>query len=315
MKKHGLYEKKTEKKSHRYLWCVIPIVALALILFVGFSLNRWTVELTLIGDSELQIECGSAYTDPGAEAYLTASLFAPEPREMVVTVNGDVDSGTPGDYELVYEADFLWYRSEAVRTVHVADTTPPTIELQHREGYSPDPDETYEEEGYTAWDAVDGDLTAEVVRREQDGSIYYTVTDKAGNIAEAVRKIVDTTPPEIALEGGEGLELKTGVPYEEPGFTATDNRDGDLTAQVEVDGQVNCYHAGDYEITYTVTDSYSNTTVVTRTVTVVPIQQAERVDPGDNRTQIGKPVQVISPLMTAQAPTPRSFWTCWIGTT
>ena len=281
MKKHGLYEKRKEKNSHRYLGWVIPLAALALIFFVGFSVNRWTVELTLIGDSELQIECGSSYTDPGAEAYLTASLFALEPREMVVTVNGDVDSGTPGDYELVYEADFLWYRSEAVRTVHVADTTPPTIELQHREGYSPDPDETYEEEGYTAWDAVDGDLTAVVVRREQDGSIYYTVTDKAGNTAEAVRKIVDTTPPEIALEGGEVLELKTGVPYEEPGFTATDNRDGDLTAQVEVDGQVNCYHAGDYEITYTVTDSYSNTTVVTRTVTVVPIQQAERVDPGD----------------------------------
>lgn len=307
MKKHGLYEKKTEKKSHRYLWCVIPIVALALILFVGFSVNRWTVELTLIGDSELQIECGSAYTDPGAEAYLTASLFASEPREMVVTVNGDVDSGTPGDYELVYEADFLWYRSEAVRTVHVADTTPPTIELQHREGYSPAPSETYEEEGYTAWDAVDGDLTAEVVRREQDGNIYYAVTDKAGNTAEAVREISDTTPPEIALEGGEVLELSAGVPYEEPGFTATDNRDGDLTAQVEVDGLVNCYHAGDYEITYTVTDTYGNTTAVTRTVNVVPIQQPDRVDPGDKI--------VYLTFDDGPAPTLQSFWMCWIATT
>ncbi len=281
MKKHGIYEKKTEKKSRRYLWWVIPIAVLALVLFVGFAINRWTVELTLTGDSELQIECGSDYTDPGAKACLTASLFAPEPKEMVVTVNGEVDSGTPGDYELVYEAGFLWYRSEAVRTVRVADTTPPTIELQHREGYSPAPGEAYEEEGYTAWDAVDGDLTAEVVRREQDGNIYYTVTDKAGNTAEAVREIVDTTPPEIALEGGEVVELKAGVPFEEPGFTATDNRDGDLTPQVEVEGQVNCYHAGDYEITYTVTDSYSNTTVVTRTVRVVPMQQPDRVDPGD----------------------------------
>ena len=281
MKKHGLYEKRKEKRSHRFLWWVIPIAVLALIVFVGFAVNRWSVELTLIGDSELQIECGSSYADPGAEAYLTASLFASEPKEMDVTVRGEVDSGTPGDYEIVYEAEFLWYRSEAVRTVHVADTTPPIIDLQHREGYFPAPGEDYEEEGYTAWDAVDGDLTAEVVRREQDGSMYYSVSDKAGNTVEAVRKIVDTTPPEITLEGGEVFELSAGVPYEEPGFTATDDRDGDLTAQVEVDGQVNCYHAGDYEITYTVTDAYGNTAAATRTVNVVPIQQPDRVDPGD----------------------------------
>lgn len=281
MRKHGRFEKKREKRPRRYLRWLLPVAVLALILFVGFAVNRWTVELTLIGAPELQIECGSDYTDPGAEAYLTASLFAWKPKEMVVNVNGEVDSGTPGDYELVYEAAFLWYRSRAVRTVHVADTTPPTITLLYREGYSPTPDAPYEEEGYIARDSVDGDLTAQVVRREQDGKIYYTVTDKAGNTAEAVREIADTTPPELVLAGGEVLELKAGVPYEEPGFTATDDRDGDLTAQVEVDGQVNCYRAGDYEITYTVTDAYRNTTAVTRTVTVVPIRQAEQVDPGD----------------------------------
>ena len=281
MRKHGRFEKKREKRPRRYLRWLLPVAVPALILFVGFAVNRWTVELTLIGAPELQIECGSDYTDPGAEAYLTASLFAWKPKEMVVNVNGEVDSGTPGDYELVYEAAFLWYRSRAVRTVHVADTTPPTITLLYREGYSPTPDAPYEEEGYIARDSVDGDLTAEVVRRAQDGKIYYTVTDKAGNTAEAVREIADTTPPELVLAGGEVLELKAGVPYEEPGFTATDDRDGDLTAQVEVDGQVNCYRAGDYEITYTVTDAYHNTTAVTRTVTVVPIRQAEQVDPGD----------------------------------
>lgn len=281
MRKHGRFEKKREKRPRRYLRWLLPVAVPALILFVGFAVNRWTVELTLIGAPELQIECGSDYTDPGAEAYLTASLFAWKPKEMVVNVNGEVDPGTPGDYELVYEAAFLWYRSRAVRTVHVADTTPPTITLLYREGYSPTPDAPYEEEGYIARDSVDGDLTAEVVRRAQDGKIYYTVTDKAGNTAEAVREIADTTPPELVLAGGEVLELKAGVPYEEPGFTATDDRDGDLTAQVEVDGQVNCYRAGDYEITYTVTDAYHNTTAVTRTVTVVPIRQAEQVDPGD----------------------------------
>ena len=177
MKKHGKYEKKTEKRSHRYLWCLLPVAVLALILFVGFAVNRWTVELTLIGEPELQIECGSVYNDPGAEACLTASLFPSEHREMIVTVNGVVDPDTPGDYELVYDAGFLWYRSEAVRTVHVADTIPPTIDLQHREGYFPAPGEPYEEEGYTAWDTVDGDLTAEVVSRVQDGKVFYSVSD------------------------------------------------------------------------------------------------------------------------------------------
>ena len=102
MKKYGKYEKKTEKRSRRYLWGLLPVAVLALALFVGFAVNRWTVELTLIGEPELQIECGADYTDPGAEAHLTASLFNLKPREMVVNVNGEVDPATPGDYELVY---------------------------------------------------------------------------------------------------------------------------------------------------------------------------------------------------------------------
>ena len=75
--------------------------------------------------------------------------------------------------------------------------------------------------------------------------------------------------PDILLEGCEDYVITLGTRYEEPGFTAMDNVDGDVTAMVQVEGEVDWLTAGTYPITYTVTDSCENRTVVTRNVEVV----------------------------------------------
>ena len=66
------------------------------------------------------------------------------------------------------------------------------------------------------------------------------------------------------------ISTKVGMPIEIYGeYSANDKEDGDLTANIEVTGEVNFSKAGSYELTYKVTDSDGNTTIKTRTVAVV----------------------------------------------
>ncbi len=76
--------------------------------------------------------------------------------------------------------------------------------------------------------------------------------------------------PVITLEGETELNLLKGQPYEEAGYSAIDNEDGDLTSSVIVSGDVNVNEIGEYIITYTVTDNAfrPHTVSVTRTVNV-----------------------------------------------
>ena len=91
----------------------------------------------------------------------------------------------------------------------------------------------------------------------------------AGASGEGVRtvNVVDTVPPEITLVPYEKEFIYVGEKYEEPGFTATDSVDGDVTAAVSV-SEADTSAAGEKEITYTVTDKSGNSTSAVRKITV-----------------------------------------------
>ncbi len=77
----------------------------------------------------------------------------------------------------------------------------------------------------------------------------------------------DTTAPTITLNGSNPYTMDLGDSYAEPGATASDNRDGDVS--VTISGSVNSSIAGIYSITYSATDSAGNTSTATRTVDVL----------------------------------------------
>lgn len=99
-----------------------------------------------------------------------------------------------------------------------------------------------------------------------DGSLEDAATN---TVLSAVQTITLNNAPVITLAGDNPLNLALGVPYVEPGYTATDAEDGDISGSVVVAGDtVDENVTGTYTITYTVTDSNGLSTNVSRDVVV-----------------------------------------------
>lgn len=80
---------------------------------------------------------------------------------------------------------------------------------------------------------------------------------------------IDGEAPVITLNGNNPMIVKQGDPYNEPGATANDNFDGDVSDDIEISGDVDTSTIGTYTVTYTVSDSVGNVATVERTVNVV----------------------------------------------
>ena len=87
-----------------------------------------------------------------------------------------------------------------------------------------------------------------------------------GSSSAPVGPPADTTPPVITISGDANVNHEQGTIYSDPGATATDNVDGDVS--VEVSGSVDDAVAGTYTITYSATDQAGNSSTATRTVQV-----------------------------------------------
>lgn len=82
-------------------------------------------------------------------------------------------------------------------------------------------------------------------------------------------EVKDIEKPKLELTGGNVYETTVNEEYNDPGYSAIDNKDGDITDQVVVSGSVDDKVLGDYPVTYEVTDSSGNKEKQVRTVKVV----------------------------------------------
>lgn len=82
------------------------------------------------------------------------------------------------------------------------------------------------------------------------------------------------------MNGDSDITMNAGTTFDDPGCTASDSKGNDLTEAVTVDGDLNTYKAGDYTITYSVTDKYGNESSVERHIKINPLRQADTVNPG-----------------------------------
>ena len=273
--------------------------------------------ITLAGQADMAIQVGSTYAEPG----YTATDDHDGDITGSVVVTGTVDASTTGTYTIRYDVTDSSGNPavQQVRTVRVVDETPPVITLSGSASMSILFGTTYAEPGYTATDDHDGDITGSVVvTGTVDASttgtytIRYDVTDSSGNPAvQQVRtvRVVDETPPVITLSGSASMSILFGTTYAEPGYTATDNYDGDITGSVSVSGTVDAAVPGTYTIRYDVADSSGNAAETrTRTVTVgpIPISNSTAPVPPTNSTAPVPPTNSTAPVPPTNSTTPNS---------
>jgi len=232
-------------------------------------------QISIIGDSTVNLQTSDSYTDAGATANdaedgdLTASI---------VTVS-TVDTSTAGTYTVEYSVtDSDGNTSTATRTVIVTHGAFPVITLN---GSSTDTAlifNSYIDPGATATDVEDGSITANIaVSGAVDTSVVgsynliYSITDSDGNTTTATRivNVITGDIPVISLTGNSVVSIPVGTAYLDAGATASDTEDGDVTSAIVVSGSVDSATAGSYTISYNVTDSNGNAAIeVTRTVEV-----------------------------------------------
>ncbi len=281
---NDVLEHKKERRAHgKNWWPIIGIGTLALVLVVGIVvavvLGTSPLQLTLLGQQTTTVEFGQVYTEAG-----TKVTFGKNQVDAQVQAVGQVNPDALGSYTITYTVSYMGKTATATRTVQIVDTVAPVITLIHNENSYTLPGHDYEEEGFVAEDNYDGVITDKVQRMVENGVVIYRVSDSSGNVAEARRPIQydDRTAPEITLLGNATMTIKAGNKFNDPGVTATDNVDGDITDKVQVSGAIDIYTPGEYTIKYTVTDSYGNTTEASRTLVVEKVSQPPVVvPPGD----------------------------------
>lgn len=247
-----------------------------------FGINDFRLYALPAGEDPTVLEYGQSFEDPGCQVFLRGSRFFREGFRVkgTVTAEGEVQTDVLGTYPVTYRVSWFRWETETVRQVEVVDRKPPVITLVTVEDHLTVVGEAYAEEGYRAVDEYDGDLTDRVTATEENGVVTYRVCDNSGNEAVVQRQIryYDPIAPELKLTG-EAVTMYAGDTYVEPGYSAWDNGDGDITDWVEIFTDLNPYLAGEYEVTYRVCDSYGNETTAKRSVFVIPKERPETVLP------------------------------------
>lgn len=254
--------------------------------------------ITLLGASSVNVDQGTTYINAGANAFdnidgdITSNIV----------IGGDIinTNATPGTtFTVTYNVtDAAGNKAtEVTRTVTIVssvDTTKPVITLNGASTIELIQGVSYVEAGATVIDNRDGNITANLIiagdtvnSNATPGTsftITYNVSDAAGNVAIEVTRVVtislseDTTNPVITLNGPSTIEVIQGASYVEAGATATDNRDGNITANLTIAGDsvnTSASPGTTFVITYNVSDAAGNSAIeVTRSVSII-------ADPGN----------------------------------
>ncbi|AUW07042.1 Ig domain-containing protein [Vibrio campbellii] len=253
--------------------------------------------ITLVGSKSITVYLNDKFEDPGFTA--TDNVDGDISKRVKVSYDKPIDTDTVGTYTITYTVtDKAGNKAVVSREVKVEskaipapdvesdkDTEKPQITLKGGEEIIVYLNDEFQDPGFTATDNVDGDISNRVqvsydkpIDTDTVGTytITYKVTDKAGNKATASRKVTvkskavaDTEKPQITLKGGEEITVYLNDEFQDPGFTATDNVDGDISKRVQVSGKPDTGTVGTYTLTYKVTDTAGNEATAKRVVEVV----------------------------------------------
>lgn len=136
----------------------------------------------------------------------------------------------------------------------------------------------YIEEGMTAYDSIGNEITDTWINggvNTYELGVYELTYQGYSNydneIVESKTRtviVVDTTAPNIVINGDETFYVKLGSYYSDWGAWALDTNDGSIEVKISGIEEVDINTAGTYFVTYTAKDSIGNEAIAVRTVIV-----------------------------------------------
>ena len=238
------------------------LISILLLTIIALIIYFLIPKISLQGDKNITISYNDIYKEPG---YKASFLFKNITKNIII--DNKVKNGNIGTYKITYTYKLGFIKFKKVRTVNIIDNKKPEILLDDEVTICPNDD--ISKIKYEVFDEYDGDITNKAISKYIDNKLIITAKDSSNNSIEkeVIVKKEDTEKPTITLKGNETVYLNYGSVYNEPGYEAIDNCDGNITDKVEKNGTVGS-SIGTYKITYSVIDSSNNKVEVTRTVIV-----------------------------------------------
>ena len=212
------------KKAIIILSIIILIILLIIsALSIGSKQIKKNLSLT-IGDHQEKITVFSEYSPESGEAHLFN-------RNLDVVKSGEVNTKKIGTYEIKYQTKFLNFSKEAIKLITVVDNEAPKLQLNG------DPEKTiyvgdsYNDEGATAIDNYDGDISSKIEisnhldnKKYGDYEIKYSVKDSSDN-ESSIKRIIHVIERPVVLAA------TTTVP------SASENTNTETSASTKTTGQ------------------------------------------------------------------------------
>lgn len=246
-----------KKKSYKKYIIAFLVILNIIVISITISLPR----IKLYGSKHIILNYQDEFIEPG----YTGKIFNKDITNSVI-VSNEIIPKKVGKYQIKYIIKYHHINIQKKRYVSLVDKKKPVISIEENP-INLCPKQDINTINYQAYDEYDGNITNKVILKEDKGKLFLSVLDSSNNLAKLTVDITrtDKKKPVITLKGDQTIYLDSGEVYQEYGYTAVDNCDGDITDRVQVSGNVGTAFS-EYQITYTVKDSANNETTINRKV-------------------------------------------------
>ncbi|WP_428737779.1 DUF5011 domain-containing protein [Sulfurimonas sp.] len=107
-----------------------------------------------------------------------------------------------------------------------------------------------------------------------------------GGSSSSENQSATNTAPTLTLSGASEIQITVGDTFSDPGVSAYDTQDGNITASIQTNSTLDTSTIGNYIITYSVTDSNGNEVTLVRHISVVAQNQENYVVSWENNFTI-----------------------------
>lgn len=127
--------------------------------------------------------------------------------------------------------------------------------------------------------------------------ISYTlnISDDYSEFLYRIVNVVDSQKPVINLTGEDEININYNDTYIEPGYSALDNYDGNLTNKINITNKINSKIPGTYKITYKVSDTSGNSIKKYRTVIVN--EEEKKVSKQEPKIEVKNGITYINDIL------------------